>query len=74
MRIYGNYSKTGERRAEAEVQLPQAQSVPTLREAARLSAQVRYLPPVFPGFGAQGRNSRRREVELVTMQLLAFSL
>jgi hypothetical protein len=68
LRIYGNYCKKGEGRAEAEVQLPQAQPVPTVWAAARVSAQVRRLPPVFPGTGAEGRDSRRREVELVERQ------
>jgi hypothetical protein len=63
--VYGNYCKKGEGRAEAEVQLPQAQPVPTVRAAARVSAQIRRLPPVFQGIGAEGRDSRRREVELV---------
>jgi len=35
---YGNYSKESERRAEAEVQLPQTQPVPALRKAERFSA------------------------------------
>ena len=68
LRIYGNHCKKGERRAEAEVQLPQAQPVPALRAAARVPAQVRRLPLVFPRAGAQGRDSRRRQVELVARQ------
>jgi hypothetical protein len=62
---YGNDCKESERRAEAEVQQPQTQPVPTVRAAARLSAQVRYLPFVFPGAGAQRRDSGREQVELV---------
>jgi hypothetical protein len=73
MRFYGNNCKKSERRAEAEIQQPQAQSVPTLRAAAWILAQVRRLPFVFPRVGAQGRDSRRREVELVRKQPLAFS-
>src|ERR1019366_1386934 len=65
MRVYGNHCKKGERRAEAEVQLPQAQPVPTVRAAARFFAQVWRLPLVFPGAAAQGGDSRRPQVELV---------
>jgi hypothetical protein len=67
--FYGNYCKKGERRAEAEVQLPQAQPVPALRKTARVSAQVWRVPLVFPVAGAQGRDPWRREVELVKEQL-----
>ena len=72
-RIYGNHCKKGERRAEAEVQLPQAQPVPALRAAARFPAQVRRLPLVFPCAGAQGRDSRRRQVELVVSEFSVVS-
>ena len=67
-RIHGNYCKTGERRAEAEVQLPQAQPVQAVRAAARISAQVRHLPFVLPGTGSEGRDSGCCEVELVERQ------
>jgi hypothetical protein len=72
-RIYGNHCKESKGRAEAEVQLPQAQPVPALRAAARISAEVRCLPFVFPGTGAQGRDTRCCEVELVTILLSAIS-
>ena len=65
---YGNYCKESERRAEAEVQQPQAQPVPALRKAERFSAQVWRVPSVLPDAGAQGGNPRRREVELVRTQ------
>jgi hypothetical protein len=68
-RIHGNHCKKSERRAEAEVQLPQAQPVPTLRAAARVSAQVWRLPLVFPRTGAQGRDPRRRQVKLVATEV-----
>src|SRR6185437_14962141 len=67
-RIYGNYCKESERRAEAEVQLPQTQPVQALRTSAGIPAEVRNLPPVFPRIGAQGRDPGRREVELVRKQ------
>ena len=73
-RVYGNYCKKGEGRAEAEVQLPQAQPVPTVRAAARVSAQVWRLPSVFPGASAKGRDSRRREVELVSKTVVSDQL
>src|SRR5208283_2047305 len=67
--FYGNYCKTSEGRAEAEVFEPQAQSLPTVRAAAGFPAQVRRMPFVFPCIGAQGRDSRRHQVELVARQL-----
>ena len=65
MRDYGNDCKESEGRAEAEVQLPQTQPVQALRASARISAEVRHLPSVFPWIGAQGRDPWRCEVELV---------
>src|ERR1022692_2977082 len=52
---------------EQEVQIsgPAAQSLSYLRTSARLSAQVRDLPPVLPWAGSARRDSRGHEVELV---------
>jgi hypothetical protein len=63
--INGNDCKTSERRAEAEVQQPQAQPMPAVWAATRLSAQVRHLPFVFPVACTQGRDSGRKQIELV---------
>jgi len=70
LRFYGNDCKESERRAEAEVQLPQAQPVQALRAAARVSAQVRHVPSMLPRPGAQGRDSGRGEVELVAIPVV----
>jgi hypothetical protein len=69
LRFYGNYCKTSKGRAEAEVQQPQAQSMPALRAAAGFPAQVRRLPFVFPGARAEGRDTWSQQVELVKRQL-----
>jgi hypothetical protein len=38
LRIYGNHCKESERRAEAEVQLPQTQPLPAVRTSAGIPA------------------------------------
>ena len=63
---YGNYCKTRQRRKEAEVQVPPAQPLPALRPPPRVSAQVRGLPSLLPRPCAQGRDSGRRQVKLVS--------
>src|SRR5215469_11046348 len=73
LRNHVNHCKECERRAEAEVQLPQAQPVQALRPSPRLPAQVRRLPSVLPRPGAQGRNPGRRQVELVEKQFTVHS-
>src|SRR5882672_276295 len=63
----GNYRKTRERQKEAEVFQPPAQPLQSLRASTGVPAQVRHLPLVLPLARAQGRNSRRHEVVLVSV-------
>jgi small subunit ribosomal protein S8 len=48
---------------EVQGQIPQ--SLPYLRAAARLPAQVRHVPHLFPDIGRRGAHPRHHEVELV---------
>ena len=63
---HGNYRKARQRRKEAEIQIPPAQPLPALRPSPRVSAQVRDLPSLLPGPRAQGRDSGRCKVKLVS--------
>jgi hypothetical protein len=53
-RFYGNDCKKSEGRAEAEVQQPQAQSMPAVRAAEGFSAQVWHLSLMFSESGLEG--------------------
>src|SRR5271163_1611436 len=67
MRVnYVNHSKTRQRCEDPEVQVPPAQPLPALRPSARVPAQVRCLPSLLPLARAEGRDSGRRHVELVS--------
>src|SRR5258708_34812187 len=61
----GNHRKTRQRRKETEVQVSPAQPLPALRSSSRVPSQVRRLPSLLPFARPQGRNSGRRQVELV---------
>jgi hypothetical protein len=62
---HGNYSKARQRRKETEVQVSPAQPLPALRSSSRVPSQVRRMPSLLPFARPQGRNSGRRQVELV---------
>jgi len=64
-RFHGNYSKKGQGRKKAQVFVAPAQPLPDMRAAARVSPQVRPLPPVFPRVGVARGDPRGFEVVLV---------
>ena len=49
----------------SEVQHPRLHEMLHLRKTPRCFEKVRYLPYMFQKLGLQGRNPRRKEVELV---------
>jgi hypothetical protein len=63
--IFGDNSKESQRRKEAQVLRAQAQPLQDLRTPARLSAEVRRMPLMFPRPGAARRDTRGFEVVLV---------
>src|ERR1700692_804598 len=64
-RTNGTHCKNRQGTQEAQVQGPFAQSLPRLRPRSRIYPQVSDVPHLFPRHGAQGRNSRRHESQLV---------
>jgi hypothetical protein len=63
--INGTLSKNRQEPQEAQVQGAHSQSLPCLRSRARVYSQVSDVPNLFSRHGAQGRNPRRRESQLV---------
>src|SRR6266481_1449690 len=63
--INGTHSKDRQVAQEAEIQGARTQPLPLLRPRARLHPQVSDVPNLFPRYGAEGGNPRRRESQLV---------
>ena len=61
----GHDRQEGSREEDAEVRGAPSQPLPPLRPAARLHAQVRHVPTLLPGAGADGRCRRRHQEQLV---------
>ncbi len=61
----GSEGNDREEQAEAEVQRAAAQPLPAVRPLARISAQVRLLPDLFPRSGAQRVHPGRPQGKLV---------
>src|SRR5260221_13809709 len=64
-RTDGTYCEDRKGTEEAQVQGSFAQPWPLLRPRARVYPQVSDVPYLFSRYGAQGRNSRRHESQLV---------
>src|SRR5262245_42334509 len=62
---HGQESTDREKQAQAEVQGAGGQPLRPLRPAARLPAQVRHLPDLLPGHGAERGNPGSQKSELV---------
>src|ERR1700722_4033542 len=61
-----NPTKPAQDGAAHVVEAPPAQPLPAVRPSARVPAQVRCLPSLLPFARAEGRDSGRRQVELVS--------
>src|SRR6059058_2920642 len=61
----GTHSKDRQVAQKTEIQGAHTQPLPLLRPSARVYSQVPDVPNLFSRYGAEGRNSRRRESQLV---------
>src|SRR6266852_307779 len=64
-KINGTHSKDRQVAQETEIQGAHTQPLPLLRTRAGIYTQVSDVQNLFSRYGAQGRNSRRRESQLV---------